>query len=157
MSCARNADFIMEKKFPFKKKLLSQRRKHLHKSTMKRKSDPRHQKRIRFMQELFSWQYESKQKKFSNLKSIVDNLGQIDKLIEGAAPDRPLNQINRIDLAILRLAVFELIIVCKEPPKAIIDEAVEIGKEYGSDSSSSFINGVLGKVINLKKIEVKNG
>lgn len=124
---------------------------------MKRKSDPRHQKRIHLMQELFSWQFNTKEKNFPDLDPIINNLEQIDNIIQKAAPDRPLDQINRIDLSILRLSVFELIIVSKEPPKAVIDEAVEIGKEYGSESSPPFINGVLGKIVNMQKIEVKNG
>lgn len=124
---------------------------------MKRKSDPRHQKRIHLMQELFSWQFNTKEKNFPDLSPIINNLEHIDSTIQDAAPDRPLNQINKIDLSILRLSVFELIIVSKEPPKAVIDEAVEIGKEYGSESSPSFINGVLGKIVNMQKIDVKNG
>jgi len=68
-----------------------------------------------------------------------------------AAPEWPLEQINKIDLAILRLAIWELTIKQKEPPKVIIDEAIELGKTYGSEKSSSFINGVLGTVFkNLK-------
>ena len=52
-------------------------------------------------------------------------------------------------MAILRLAVYELLIEKKEPPKVIVDEAIELAKEYGGDSSPAFINGALGKVINL--------
>lgn len=140
-----------------RKRGLKAKENHNHKGVMKRKSDPRHQKRIHLMQELFSWQFERKQRNFPTLKQVIDHLAQIDDLIEQAAPDRPLNQINRIDLSILRLAIFELIIVSKEPPKVVIDEAIELGKEYGSDSSAPFINGVLGKVVDIKKIKVKNG
>jgi N utilization substance protein B len=55
--------------------------------------------------------------------------------------------LNKIDLAILRLAVFELIIENSQPPKVIIDEAVELAKEFGSESSSKFVNGVLGTIL----------
>ena len=106
------------------------------------------------MQDLFSWQFDSTSQKFPLIKPIIDNLEKIDKVIQLAAPDRPISQINRIDLSILRLAIFELIIVCKEPPKAIIDEAVELGKEFGSDSSHSFVNGALGQVLKLNKINL---
>ncbi len=105
------------------------------------------------MQDLFSWQFKGEKKSASGIKLIIAHLPQIDKLIEKAAPDRPLSEINRIDLAILRLSVFELIIDKGVPPKVVIDEAVELGKEYGADSSAGFINGALGKVIEIKKIQ----
>lgn len=104
------------------------------------------------MRELFSWQFKSGKKPSSKISSIVSNLPKIDKLIGRSAPDRPLNQINKIDLAILRLATFEIILDKGVPPKVVIDEAVELGKEYGSDSSSGFINGALGKLIEIEKI-----
>lgn len=119
---------------------------------MKKKSDPRHLKRVKLMQELFSWQFK-KDHPSAKIQKIVSNLDKIDKLIAKSAPDRPIDQINKVDLAILRLAAFEIIIDKGVPPKVAIDEAVELGKEYGSDSSSSFINGVLGKLIEIKKIK----
>ena len=119
---------------------------------MKLKSDPRHIKRIDLMQSLFSWQFQKK-KAPAKIKEIVNRLDEIDELIKQSAPVRPTSQINKIDLAILRLAVFELIIN-KEPPKVVIDEAVELGKEFGADSASSFINGVLGKVVQTKGIKI---
>ncbi len=120
---------------------------------MKKKSDPRHLKRKKLIQELFAWQFSKNKKPTIGISSIVSGLSKIDKLITKSAPNRPLNQINKIDLAILRLAVFEVIIDKGVPPKVIIDEAVELGKEYGSDSSASFINGALGKLLELKKIK----
>lgn len=122
---------------------------------MKRKSDPRHLHRIKLMQELFSWNFHPKRVPLSeDLKKIKPKLKKIDGLIQKSAPDRPVTQINKIDLAILRLSTFELIIDRRTPPKVVIDEAVELGKEFGSDSSPSFINGALGKLIQLKKIEI---
>lgn len=121
---------------------------------MKKKNDPRHIKRIKLIQQLFSWQFRTGKKAHGEIAVIVDNLAQIDKLISEGAPDRPIEEINRIDLSILRLAVFELIIEKDTPAKVIIDEAVELGKEYGSDSSSAFVNGALGKIIELGKIQV---
>ena len=119
---------------------------------MKKKSDPRHLKRKKIIQALFSWQFQPK-KKPAILKGIISNLDEIDKTIASSAPDRPTTQINKIDLAILRLAAFELIIERQVPPKVCVDEAVELGKEFGSDSSAAFINGALGKLIKLKKIQ----
>lgn len=120
---------------------------------MKKRSDPRHLKRARIMQDLFSWQFRPEKKPFARIYEIVSRLSKIDALIAKSAPDRPIGQINKIDLAILRLAVFELIIEKQVPPKVVIDEAVELGKEYGSSSSASFINGALGKLIEIKKIK----
>lgn len=105
------------------------------------------------MKLLFSWNFLQKKRPPKNISEIIEHLSEIDKLITNSAPDRPVTEINRIDLAILRLSVFELIIDKGTPPKVIIDEAVEMGKEYGSDSSASFINGALGKLISLKKIK----
>ncbi|MDO8576933.1 MAG: transcription antitermination factor NusB [Candidatus Daviesbacteria bacterium] len=120
---------------------------------MKKRSDPRHLKRITLMQELFSWQFKPEKKPTSKIQAIVSNLPKIDKLIAKSAPDRPINQINKVDLSILRLSVFEIILDKGVPPKVAIDEAVELGKEYGSDSSASFINGALGKLIELERIQ----
>lgn len=119
---------------------------------MKKKSDPRHLKRAKLIQDLFSWQFRPDEAPSASIQKIVSHLSKIDKLIAKSAPDRPINQINKIDLSILRLAVFEIIIDKGVPPKVAIDEAVELGKEYGSDSSASFINGALGKLITIKKI-----
>lgn len=119
---------------------------------MKKRSDPRHLKRIKIIQELFSWHFQPKGKHTSQIKPITAHLKKIDQLIQASAPDRPIEQINRIDLAILRLATFELIIKKDTPPKVVIDEAVELGKEFGSDSSPAFINGALGKLVEIKKI-----
>lgn len=83
-------------------------------------------------------------------KKVTEILSQttvIDEKIQLAAPEWPVDKIAKIDLAILRLAVFELLLEKKEPPKAIIDEAIELAKAYGNDASSGFINGVLGTVL----------
>lgn len=86
-------------------------------------------------------------------RRVIDNLSAIDSEIVAAAPEWPIERINKTDLAILRLAIFELLIQKKEPPKVIIDEAVELGKEFGSENSASFVNGVLGNI--LKKCSEK--
>lgn len=112
---------------------------------MKRRSDPRHKVRQKIVQELFALSFAS-QKIGSKSQHILDKLIKVDKIIEGAAPEFPIKRINKIDLAILRLAVYELLVDKKEPPKVILDEAIELGKEFGGDTSSSFINGALGKI-----------
>ena len=69
----------------------------------------------------------------------------LDKQIQPIAPEWPLSQIARVDLEILRLALYELTEMDDvAPPKVVINEAVELAKAFGSDNSSRFINGVLG-------------
>ena len=95
------------------------------------------------METLFSQSFRPKS------KPVLKNLVKIDKLISKAAPDYPLAKISKIDLAILRLAVSELL-QKNQPFKVIIDEAIELAKEYGGEASYSFVNGALGSI--LKKI-----
>lgn len=112
---------------------------------MKSATDPRHLKRRTVVRELFAYSF-AKQKVSSETEEIAKNFSSIDEEISNAAPAWPIDKLNKVDLAILRLAVFEL----KQksaPPKVIIDEAVELAKEMGSESSSSFVNGVLGTIL----------
>lgn len=78
-------------------------------------------------------------------QKILAKQKEIDEKIASSAPAWPIEKLNRIDLAILRLAVFELS-EAKNPPKVVIDEAIELAKEFGSESSPSFVNGVLGTI-----------
>lgn len=71
---------------------------------------------------------------------------EADALITPAAPEWPLEQIAKMDLAILRLAIYELHVKREVPPKVVINEAVELAKSFGGDNSSRFINGVLGTI-----------
>lgn len=70
---------------------------------------------------------------------------QLDSLIARFAPEWPVDQIAIIDRNILRLALWEIGLTTT-PIKVVINEAVELGKEFGSDASSRFVNGVLGAV-----------
>lgn len=117
---------------------------------MKTALDPRHRKRQKLVEDLFKTQFH-KQPISLPSKDVMQNVKFIDKQIEYAAPEFPIDKINRVDLAILRLAVYELLVAKKEPPKVIIDEAIELAKEYGGETSPAFINGALGKVINNDK------
>lgn len=118
---------------------------------MKTRSDPRHKKRQHIIEELFSLEFH-KQHVSTNTFEITKHLEKIDEQIHKAAPEFPVDKINKIDLAILRLASFEILINNKEPQNVIIDEAVELAKEYGNESSPAFINGALGKIITYGKI-----
>lgn len=82
------------------------------------------------------------------VSGVVHHLGELDRLIHQFAPEWPVDQLAIVDRNILRLALFE--IGAKEadaPPKVVINEAVELAKTFGSDSSPRFINGVLGSAL----------
>jgi N utilization substance protein B len=69
-----------------------------------------------------------------------------------------LDKISKVDLVILRIAIFEILYgKHKVPEKVAIDEAVELAKEFGNETSSKFVNGVLGTVVSLKKEIIQNG
>lgn len=112
---------------------------------MKTPLDPRHKRRQKMVEELFMTDFH-KQKVSPDTKIIIENLKFVDREIAKAASEFPIDKINKTDLAILRLAVYELTVEKKQPPKVIMDEAIELAKEYGGDSSPSFVNGALGHI-----------
>lgn len=77
---------------------------------------------------------------------VLAHLSQIDAEIQGAAQEWPISQMARIDKNILRVAIFEILYNNAVPAKAAINEAVELAKTFGSDTSSRFVNGVLGTI-----------
>ena len=89
------------------------------------------------------------------IKGVVSRISDIDKIIEKAAPEWPIDQITIIDRNVLRIGLYELLYGNKEevPPKVAINEAIELAKSFGGESSGKFINGVLGTV--FKEIEKK--
>jgi transcription antitermination factor NusB len=104
---------------------------------MKTSTDPRHKKRELKVAKLFGASF------------IPGFTSEVDSYISQAAPDWPIKNMNKIDLAVLRVAAEELL-HGDTPVKVVIDEAIEIGKKYGSESSGSFINGVLGTILKNK-------
>jgi len=81
------------------------------------------------------------------IKGVVHNLDEINKLITVFAPEWPLEQITIVDRNILRIGIYELKFSSGEiPPKVAINEAIELGKSFGGESSGKFINGVLGSI-----------
>lgn len=116
---------------------------------MKTSTDPRHQKRREIVKILFAETFANQTVKPPEVNDILKQKQEIDTQIKAAAPTWPVEKINKIDLAILRLAIYELSF-SKTPPKVVIDEAVELAKEFGSESSSSFVNGVLGTIYKEK-------
>ena len=140
---------------------------------MKSKTDPRHAARKLALASIFCWLFSEQNKEECQLLSkellehdetdtkltdfIVDgvktHLDEIDKIIENSAPEWPLDKISKVDLVVLRIAVFELIFGQKTPVKVAIDESVELAKEFGNDTSHKFVNGVLGTVVELLDIK----
>lgn len=80
------------------------------------------------------------------INGIVANLKKIDKIISEYAPDWPIDQITVVDRNILRLGIYELAIQKEVPPKVAINEAIELAKSLGGQSSGKFVNGVLGAI-----------
>ena len=80
------------------------------------------------------------------VKGTLENLKEIDVLISSFAKGWSIERMPKVDLAILRLAVYELKYDKSSPVGVVINEAVELAKKYSSDEAPSFINGVLGKI-----------
>ncbi|MEK9180685.1 MAG: transcription antitermination factor NusB [Patescibacteria group bacterium] len=126
----------------------------------------RHLSRTVAMQSLYEWDFHNRkpdleeltERNFKNFapgigddKFVYDlvagvqkNLAAIDKIISETAPEWPLDQITLVDRNILRLGILELMFLKEVPPKVAINEAVELGKIFGGESSGKFVNGVLG-------------
>lgn len=144
---------------------------------MKKRTDPRHRARELVLQKLFEREFVTKDirkgygtefseddlkeisefedidlKLYEKLfKGIQKSFSECDKIIQKFAPEWPLSQISRTDLQILRLAIYEGFISSITPVKVAIDEAIELAKEYGGSSSSKFVNGVLGSLLEKYK------
>ncbi len=126
----------------------------------------RHLSRVIVMQTLYEWDFrpnskidEIKQRNIANydeegddsyiesaINGVIDHQKEIDDEIIKAAPEWPIEQISAIDKTILRIAIWEILESGDVPPKVAINEAVELGKTFGGENSSKFINGVLGTV-----------
>jgi len=137
----------------------------------------RHLSRTIAMQSLFEWDFNGQSE---NLEGIVKNhigefsgasddagfvfelatgveknLAAIDEIIVKHAPEWPIAQIPPVDRNVLRLGVFELMFLKQVPPKVVINEAVELGKTFGGESSGKFVNGVLGTL--YKELGIADG
>jgi len=118
--------------------------------------DPRHLKRILVFKSLFAGSFTDQPDHPSRVDKINSHLVQIDEIIQKCAPEWPISQINRVDLAVLRQAVYELLYKTQTPTKVIIDEAVEIAKRYGGKTSSGFVNGALAAALNYTERNEKS-
>lgn len=113
--------------------------------------DIRHKNRIEVVENLFAYSFKQPSfippHKSELFDVIVPELDKIDEIIKKHAPKFPIDRLSKADLAVLRLAIYELVIHPVEPSKVVINEAVELAKELGGDKAYTFINGVLGKII----------
>lgn len=137
----------------------------------------RHLARSIAMQSLYQWDFcGKKQKDIKNIISynrrefapgftdnefieklvlgVIKNISEIDKIIQKFAPEWPIEQITLVDRNILRIGVYELLLDQEIPAKVAINEAIELGKNFGGPSSGKFINGVLGAI---HKENIKHG
>ena len=85
------------------------------------------------------------------VEGVLNNQTEIDTIISDFAPSWPITQMAIVDRNILRMAIYEMILGGDTPPKVAINEAVELAKVFGSDSSPRFVNGVLGSVMETTK------
>ena len=130
----------------------------------------RHLSRSIAMQSLYEWDFSDRKKSLDDIlernikefgpgledtdfikqlaKGIEQEAEKIDKILEKAAPDWPLEQINIVDRNVLRIGMYELIYSDKDevPPKVAINEAIELAKMFGGEASGRFVNGVLGTI-----------
>ena len=131
----------------------------------------RHLSRSIVMQSLYEWDFSGKKPKdlekiveknikefgpgledktfvWQLINGVISKISDLDKIIEKAAPEWPIDQITIVDRNVLRIGLYELLYGNKEevPPKVAINEAIELAKTFGGESSGKFINGVLGTV-----------
>ncbi|UCC85849.1 MAG: transcription antitermination factor NusB [Anaerolineales bacterium] len=85
---------------------------------------------------------------FHLVEGVVEHIPQLDQVMAELAPEWPVDQIAVVDRNVLRIAIYELLFDPDTPPKVAINEAVELAKMFGSDSSPRFVNGVLGSLAN---------
>ena len=81
------------------------------------------------------------------LRGVASAHGALDDIIQRYAPAWPVGQLSPVDRNILRISLFELLHSPETPPKTAINEAIELAKMFGSESSGRFVNGVLGSVM----------
>lgn len=140
---------------------------------MKRKRDPRHFARLLAIQTFFSDNFDNDDKRNKHsikelknineikdydkdlfnkiLQGVKENKDKIDEEIKNHAPQWSLEQIKKVDIEILRVAIYEGFIDKITPPKVAIDEAIELAKELSGEASDKFVNGVLGAIYEKEK------
>ncbi len=142
----------------------------------------RHLSRTIAMQTLFAWDFNERnnedidaiiKENFDQFAPNFDDQGFVEKLVQGVvanveainayivkyATEWPLDQITIVDRNVLRLGIYELVFDLAIPAKVAINEAIEIAKAFGGDSSGKFVNGVLGAIMKdmpAKEVDIQN-
>lgn len=122
---------------------------------MKTAADPRHLNRIKAFKQIFAKSFLDQVIDNDLARDTLSHQEEIDEIIKKCAPEWPLSQINRVDLSVLRLAIYELLYKPEVPTKVVLDEAVEIAKRYGGQNSSSFVNGALATALKFTNRETQ--
>lgn len=91
------------------------------------------------------------------VQGVLDHCRRLDSVIQELATDWPLEQMATVDRNVLRIAVYEILVDRQTPVKVAINEAVELAKMFGSDSSRRFVNGVLGALVSRGEMAVVEG
>ncbi|MBP9686543.1 MAG: transcription antitermination factor NusB [Candidatus Doudnabacteria bacterium] len=126
----------------------------------------RHLSRTVAMQSLFEWDFNNRERDVDEilelnleqqapgmedhefakelLHGVAEHLADIDAVLTETAPEWPVDQIGAVDRSVLRLGIYELQFLKQVPPKVAINEAVELAKTFGGETSGKFVNGVLG-------------
>jgi len=114
------------------------------------------------LEEIIDYQISELAENFENrefvdhlVKSVLENQKKLDELIVKYAPEWPLEKITAVDRNILRIGIWELVFDDSIPPRVSINEAIEIAKAFGGESSGKFVNGVLGAVLNEHREELE--
>ena len=88
------------------------------------------------------------------VEGVYDHIKELDELLSKASQHWRLERIARVDRTILRMALYELLYREDIPPKVTINEAVDLGKKFGSEESGAFINGILDKIFHTQKKDI---
>jgi N utilization substance protein B len=80
------------------------------------------------------------------VRGVIDNRDRLDAILADASENWKLDQMAKVDRAILRIAVYEIVIDRKVPTKAAINESIELAKTFSGDDAGRFVNGILGRV-----------
>lgn len=103
---------------------------------------------------LDNYSYDKAEKEFikQGFQLIEENIDTIDKYISDNLINWTISRLYRLDLSILRVALYELLIDGKTPTPIVANEAVEIAKKYGTEDSSRLVNGILGTIIRSENL-----